>query len=798
MSSDSLIIGLTKGKTLQKLSSICEKDLFAVPELYLLDVDNWKKDFELCLIELADIFGNSELIVRSSASDEDSETSAKAGEYHSVLNVSAKDTKSLANAINAVITSYVSKGLEDKGQEVLIQCMVRDVVCSGVIFTHELNTGAPYYVVNYDDSSGSTESVTSGSGEYSNRTLYIHRSSFEKIKSPRFKALIDAVRELEATIGWNFLDIEFAIDKRLKPFLLQVRYITTKINWNRGIVRSIDIELSGITSFVKNRLQATDGVLGKTTVLGQMPDWNPAEMIGRAPRALSFSLYRRLITDDAWRLARKRMGYAVPHAQPLMVSLAGQPFIDSRLSFHSFLPKGLPSVIGNKLVNEWVERLRVNPQFHDKVEFDVAITTFTFDIDHKIQKLASSLTNVEKDIFKENLLKLSHTLIASDGLGSIKKALLDIEYLTTVEFPDRSTGPLGLKRLIDDCVSCGTIPFSILARHGFIAKSLLLSLVSRNIISNEDMNNFLGGVKTVAGDMLNEINLVRTSEKTRAEFMTKFGHLRPGTYDLLSSRYDQLDSFDAFGGNSEMVNEGHCKFEFTSKQQYEVEKLLLENDFQGVSFLQFIEYIKQAISGREYGKFVFTKSVSAMLELIAEFGESNNLSREEMSHIPVDEILKVALESCGQTVEEKFRMISRRNAERHSVTSAIRLPQVLSDISDVHIIPFQVCQPNFITSKKISASCLYLGLHDNSKDLSDEIVLIENADPGYDWIFSQPILGLITKYGGANSHMAIRCAEFGIPAAIGCGEQRFDRLVKASHVSLDCATGTINPVNSAS
>ena len=108
------------------------------------------------------------------------------------------------------------------------------------------------------------------------------------------------------------------------------------------------------------------------------------------------------------------------------------------------------------------------------------------------------------------------------------------------------------------------------------------------------MNNFLGGVKTVAGDMLNEINLVRTSEKTRAEFMTKFGHLRPGTYDLLSSRYDQLDSFDAFGGNPEMANESHCKFEFTSKQQYKVEKLLLENDFQGVSFLQFIEYIKQS------------------------------------------------------------------------------------------------------------------------------------------------------------------------------------------------------------
>ena len=48
--------------------------------------------------------------------------------------------------------------------------------------------------------------------------------------------------------------------------------------------------------------------------------------------------------------------------------------------------------------------------------------------------------------------------------------------------------------------------------------------------------------------------------------------------------------------------------------------------------------------------------------------------------------------------------------------------------------------------------------------------MIENADPGYDWIFLHKIRGFITKYGGLNSHMAIRAAELGIPAAIGTGE----------------------------
>ena len=79
--------------------------------------------------------------------------------------------------------------------------------------------------------------------------------------------------------------------------------------------------------------------------------------------------------------------------------------------------------------------------------------------------------------------------------------------------------------------------------------------------------------------------------------------------------------------------------------------------------------------------------------------------------------------------------------------------------------------------------------------LTEKIVLIENADPGYDWIFSQQIAGLITKYGGANSHMAIRCAEFGIPAAIGCGEQRYDSFIDANQIMLDCSASLIKILN---
>ena len=119
---------------------------------------------------------------------------------------------------------------------------------------------------------------------------------------------------------------------------------------------------------------------------------------------------------------------------------------------------------------------------------------------------------------------------------------------------------------------------------------------------------------------------------------------------------------------------------------------------------------------------------------------------------------------------------------------------MLADGEGVDVVPFQVSQPNFISSKKITGEVMFLDAGFTSDQITGKVILIENADPGFDWIFSQEIIALITKYGGANSHMAIRCAEFGIPAAIGCGEQRFETLKKARSIMLDCSSRILTPL----
>ena len=48
-----------------------------------------------------------------------------------------------------------------------------------------------------------------------------------------------------------------------------------------------------------------------------MPDWNPAEMIGNQPSELAYSIYSKLITNNAWSKARDEMGYTKVK-EPLM------------------------------------------------------------------------------------------------------------------------------------------------------------------------------------------------------------------------------------------------------------------------------------------------------------------------------------------------------------------------------------------------------------------------------------------------------------------------------------------------
>ena len=112
------------------------------------------------------------------------------------------------------------------------------------------------------------------------------------------------------------------------------------------------------------------------------------------------------------------------------------------------------------------------------------------------------------------------------------------------------------------------------------------------------------------------------------------------------------------------------------------------------------------------------------------------------------------------------------------------MPPLIAKPKDIWAFEWPDTAPNFITQKQVTA--LVVGC-DAREQLVGAIVCIPNADPGFDWLFAYPIAGLITAWGGANSHMAIRAGELGLPSVIGAGEVLYRRWSEAQRLYLDCA-----------
>ena len=188
--------------------------------------------------------------------------------------------------------------------------------------------------------------------------------------------------------------------------------------------------------------------------------------------------------------------------------------------------------------------------------------------------------------------------------------------------------------------------------------------------------------------------------------------------------------------------------------------------------------------------FVFSKHLSDAIELIAGWGEKLGLTREELAHLDIKDILECTCRVTGmEYLEEFLRNKAEFNAKEFGITQSLKLPFLITSPTDVDVVPLLKSRPNFITTDSVQEETVMLtGREIQLPDLRKKIVLIEGADPGFDWIFAHDIAGLITKHGGANSHMAIRCAEMKLPAAIGCGEQLFHQFCEASELKLDCGS----------
>lgn len=765
----------TKAETLDRLRPVLSTAEI-LPQI-APNVGRWRADPATVLAQIgATAWGGGPMIVRSSCLAEDQATQSMAGRFTTLSDVSPAQ---LAASIETVIASY---GDDSADNQILIQPMCGTVAASGVIFTRDPNTRSPYVIVNYEVGSDDTAAVTGGGGRDLRNFVYF-KGKTDNFPDRLTSRLARMVRELEALTGLDALDIEFAQRPDGSLILFQVRplAIASPSPVSEDGLRG---RLERIAGRIASGMEPDPFIHGKRTVYGVMPDWNPAEIIGIRPRPLALSLYRDLVTDSIWAYQRHNYGYKNLRSCPLLVHFNGLPYIDVRVSFNSFVPAGIDDNLADRLVNYYIDRLLESPHLHDKIEFEIIFSCYTPSLPDRLRRLeAFGFDSGDLKVLADHLRVLTNSVIdTKTGLWRTdleKLSVLERRHRTIMNAPD--IDPIHrIYWLLEDCKRYGSLPFAGLARAGFIAMQMLHSLVEIGIMTEAEVSAFMSSLNSISRRIGRDFQGME-----RAEFLARYGHLRPGTYDILSHRYDEApDRYFDWSAPKDQP-EPNPPFALSLKQMRAIADTLARHgiDSDPVSFFEFIE---AAIEGREFAKFAFTRNLSDAMRLFQAFGGELGFSVDDMSFANIG-IIKELYASSADPRQILASSIASGRAD-YEVTQGLLLPPLISDPAQVWAFEMPRSAPNYITlntaTGRVVRDC-------GEAELADAIVMIPSADPGFDWLFSRPIAGFITCYGGANSHMAIRAAELGLPAVIGAGEILFNRWISASVLTIDCANRTV-------
>lgn len=783
-----------KAQNLEYLKNLNIKEI-NIPNFTFFSVLEWKRNKKLIIKNIKDKLKNK-ICIRSSFYKEDNSKHSLAGKFDSFINIE-NNTTNIKKAVNNLSKQYKNfhKNIIDFDKNFfLVQDFVNKSICSGVVTNFTLGEGAPYYTINYNDLSSSTSSVTSGDKD-SFRVLHVSKFSKNNLRSSKFKRLIKAIKIIENNYKNIPIDIEFAITENHYVNILQIRPISTAHKW-KHIDNKIFYKLLSNTEKKYNKIKARNIRYGKKAIFGLMPDWNPAEIIGFQPSLFSYSLYKYLVTDRIWANAREKMGYKKLKKPKLMYSFTGKPFIDLRMSFNSLLPSNLEINLQKKITNYWLDELKIKPFYHDKIEFEITDNCFYFGLNKKINLKYKFLNKIEKNKFYFSLKKLTNNILLkySSDFKKMNNDILKLEnYRTKIineYLNNKKSEILYSKKLLGKCKKLGLVPFAMQARNAFISKKILNSLIDCQIINKSTYFKILSKLQTVSHDYIKEKKNFKKEISKKNKFNKKYYHLRPNSYDILNKRYiskiqenkldkDQIQSLLNYK-NIELKNI------LNKNENLKLNKALKKNQI-NISVKNLLNFFIGSLKLRENYKFIFTRTLSDGLELLRKYSQKKKIYKK-ISNIDIKDIFKL-----NKSINlNRLNKINNSNNIKSKYFDLVKLPYLIVSNNDFFVSSILISKPNFITEKNISGDLLFLDGKSKKNNLKNKIVVIENADPGFDWIFSYNIKGLITKFGGINSHMSIRCEELNIPAIIGFGEDNYSKIINLKKINVNCKLQKVN------
>lgn len=755
---------------LERLCGIDAEALRILP-FFAFEVADWDSNRKRVLRDLIDARLGPVVVVRSCAALEDANQNEPPGFFDSVLGVITTASTELEKAIDRVCQSYLRRTDHNRlRHKVIVQTQLLRPKMSGVCSVSEDENA--YLEVEYDDRCGRTDAVTSGMD-----VQRVHLSRCH-VEMPVFwRKLRDAMALISENFAAPFF-VEFAFDDAGALHVFQVRADRRPLLSAEGLTPSC------------HQMELAAASIESNGPLSVMADWNPMEMLGRDPKPLDVSLYDELLMSGAWADGRVSLGWHKPDMRQLTVELGGQPYVRLRESFRTLLPRGLPVGLVNALLEDRMKLLGSAPELHDKVEFRIMWSAFPideettrahlldrgFDVDG-VNRLFVALKRVTRDTIRE---AGEHLRADRAGMSDLRLARRRLAKLGAEAPPHKVSSEI--KAALEMCRTKGTIPFSRQARIAFTFRFIINQLVEQGALHADAVQEWEAGLNTIAGKLAHDLAKLEEGTLPRRTFDRRYGHLRPRTYSLESLRYDEQPKI---AGPPSLRSRGTP----TAAPYSACLPSWLKTIGVKLSQPEFWEIAADAYRGREELKFGFTALLSDILQTLAKVAEWTGLDRRQLRALRISRILNLMdaadnWHSFANGVDAAIQVLPP--------PTKWHLPDIILDKNDLYVVRELEPRPTFIGAN-LSQGPLQVVTGDGPLDteLNGVVVAIEAPDPGFDWIFAQPLAGLISAYGGEFSHMGVRCAEFRIPAALGCGARLFDSIAGSEKITIDAGHAEI-------
>ena len=726
-----------KAKNLEYVAKNTDIEIPYFKEIYLNDLNN--------IENIVNSF-SEKIMIRSNSSSEDKEYSSSAGKYLSIGPIERNDLKTIKKSWEMVVGSYE----EQDNQSAIFQNYIENAKSVSVLTSYKVGSDSAYrtFSTYYGPE---TDAITSG--KYSEINNFFMHRSFDILpkKYEKYNVYLKIITQLEDLFKNKQLDIEMVLDKNNSPQLLQVRPLMGKKLNKESIFDEKDVIDRNLKNYKKLNKTTADR-FGTNQIYSNMSDMNPAEMIGKKPDNIAFGLYKFMFTDTTWNIQRGEFGYRKYSGGKLMELFNNVAYINVNHSLNSFLTRSLQKESCEEIINYQLNKLKENPHLHDSIEFDISRSSYVFDT---VEEFSKEYKNI---ISPSEIIKWHNDLIQIDTQNKFTLEKNKEIILSTFSKLDKSFEYSKKEniKLIRDTMA---LPFTHHSRLGFVYFAQLNSLLEKEVISEDQKKLLLLSVNSISTKMKADAYEVKIGKKTLEGFLDVYGHIRAGNYNLLSSNLkNNLNFTESLINNSEQPLGDNI----LPKDIYmNIEEYFTINEIP-LKASTWIDMFQEGISTRENSKFYYTKGIDGILN---EISEKNTSDRELFDLLDID------------FNEENTSDMRLKN---------VLMPDLITSNEDFYFYEEMSKNGNYIGQGTVIGDVLLIDNEANRpNNLENKIVVIPAADPGWDWIFNYKIKSLITKYGGPNSHMAIRCAEHNIPAILGIGENNFTVISNSKSLKID-------------